>query len=402
MRYRYKAYAAGGKLEMGEVDAPARTVAVAKLRSQGLLVESIRLAPVIKLNWNAELGRPKLNLRALSILFNQLAMLITGGVPVLQALQVLGNNTRGPMGTVLRGMVKEVESGQPLSKAMAAQGEVFPRVAVHVVSVSELAGELDEGLKLLAEQLDAEDQIARKFKSALIYPSIVIFMAFSLAVFMTLFIVPRYSDMFRQLGAELPEPTQILLAVSDFVQSYWLLVVGLPVLGTVSSLLAMRRSEAYRIWVHRWLLKVAVFGNLIRNRETARYTRTLGTMMKSGVPVLSAAQASADLVENGYMATQLNQVPAAIANGATLGKAIKEAAVLPSIMAELIVVGEVIGNVDTTLKHVADFSDADVKQTVERLTAILEPFLIILMGLIVLAVVVPLLLPMFDIYSKIR
>lgn len=402
MLYRYRAFAAGGQVVTGEVDAPARSVAYSKLRSQGMLVESLRPTAGLKLDLKMELTAPKLNLRQLSILFSQLAMLIEGGVPVLQSLEILAGSTRGPMQRVMRGMAKEVESGQSLSRALSGQRNVFPRVAIHVIGVSELAGELDKGLRLLSEQFDNEDQLQRKFKSAMIYPAVVLSMAFGLAIFMTTFIIPQYANMFADFGAELPRPTQILLSVSGFMKRFWYIVVGLPVGAIFGSIWGMRRSEAYRVLLHKVLLKIPVFGNLIRNRETARYSSTLGTMARSGVPILSGTQTAAELVENAQMAAQLGAVPDAIANGATLGRAVKDAGAFPPIMAELLLVGEIIGNTDTTLDHIAKFTEADVKQTVERLTAILEPVLILILGAIVLSVVVPLLLPMFDIYTKIK
>lgn len=402
MLYRYRAFAAGGQLVTGEIDAAGRNVAHSKLRGQGYLVEWVRPAAAFKLDLKMELGSPKLNLRELSIFFSQLSMLITGGVPVLQSLQVLQSASRGPLARVLKGMVSEVDTGQSLSRAMAAQRTVFPRVAVHVIGVSELAGELDQGLKLLSDQFDAEDQLQRKFKSAMVYPTVVLVMAFSLALFMTTFIVPQYAGMFSDLGSELPTPTQILLAVSGFLTHYWYLAIGLPVAGVVGGMMGVRRSESFRLLVHKLMLKVWVFGGLIRNRETARYTRTLGTMMKSGVPILAGAQTAAELVENTAMANALAAVPDAIANGATLGRAVKDSGALPPIMSELLLIGEIIGNTDTTLKHISDFTESDVKQTVERLTSILEPVLILLLGGIVLSIVVPLLLPMFDLYTKIK
>lgn len=402
MLYRYKAYDPEGNAVTGEVDAHGSEAAMVKLRSQGLLVDSLRLAPSLKVSWNADLGSPKLTLRQQAVFFNLLALLLDGGVPVLQALQVLAGTTRGPMQLVMQRMAAEVESGHPLSRAMASQRGVFPRLAIHIVSVSELAGELEAGLRLLAEQFDAEDLMIRKFKSAMIYPTVVMVMALGLAVFMTVFIVPSFAGMFKDLGAELPWQTQALLSVSEFMQAYWYLLIGGLGAAAGGFVYGKRRSESFRMTVDRLLLRVPVFGPLVRNRETARYSRTLGTMMKSGVPVMTAAQSAADLLENAFMSARLMSVPDAIANGDTLGQAVKATGVLPPILAELLVVGEVIGKTDTTLTHIATVADTDVKQTLDRLTAILEPVLIFLLGGIVLCVVVPLLLPMFDVYTKIK
>lgn len=402
MLYRYRAFGPGGATVTGEVEARERAGALRKLGSQGLLVDSLRPALRLGINWRMDLGSPKLTLRQQSNFFRLLAMLLDGGVPILQALQVLAGNSRGATQLVLQRIGREVADGQPLSWAVSAQPGVFPRIAIHIIGVSELAGQLDSGLQLLAEQFDSEDEMRRKFKSALIYPAVVLVMALALAAFMTLFIVPSFSDMFKDLGAELPWQTQALLSLSDFVGDNWYMIVALIGTGIGGFSYGKRRYQAFRLRVDQALLKLPVFGELVRNRETARYTRTLGTMIKSGVAVMTATQAAADLLENSFLSDRLAGVAEAIANGATLGQAVRSSAALPPLLAELLVIGELIGKTDTTLFHIAWVADADVKQTLDRLTSILEPVLILLLGGIVLCVVIPLLLPMFDLYSKIK
>lgn len=402
MLYRYRAWGPGGSLVTGQLEAAARTVALKKLQDQGLLVEDLSAS----MNWNMELNLDlssnKLGLRQVSLLFAQLAMMIKGGVPVLQALQVLSGYYKGKPAKTLQKMAADVENGQTLGQALVAFRASIPRVALHVVSVSELAGELDKGLVLLSRQFDAEDQIKRKVKSALLYPIVVLCMTFGLAAFMIGFIVPQYAGMFADLGADLPRETRILMAVSGFVQKrfVWILL-GLG--GAIGGFMfAMTRSDSFRLKVHGLLLRVPVLGPLIRNRESARYCRVLSTMLKSGVPVLSAAQTGADAVGNAHLADRLATVGEQISMGATIGHAIKSTGVLPPIMAELLAVGEMIGETDNSLDQIATFCEADVNQTVDRLTSILEPVLILTLGAIVLSVVYPLLIPMFEIYGKIQ
>lgn len=402
MRYRYEAIGPGGLATAGEVEAAGRVMAMGKLRALGLVVTSLHPVLQFRLNWNLDLGAPKLSLRQLAELFNLLAMLLDGGLPVLQALQVLGGTMRPPASQILAAMAAEVAAGEPLSRAMAAQRSVFPRLAVHIVGVSELAGELPAGLRQLANQFDAEDQIQRKFKSAMIYPVVVLVMALGLAVFMTVFIVPSFAGMFKDLKAQLPWQTRALLAVSNFIQQEWYLLATAVAGAVFGYRQALQKSERFRLLVARTLLRVPVFGPLIWLRETAHYTRTLGTMLQSGVPVMVAVQAAVDLVQNAHMANRLTAVPADIAGGASLGQALKRSQALPPLMVELLIVGEVIGRTDETLHRVAGLTDGQVKQTLERLTALLEPFMILILGSIVLMVVVPLLLPMFDLYTKIK
>lgn len=402
MLYRYRAWGPGGQLVTGEVDAAARTVALQKLQDQGLLVERMWTGVKWNAKLNLDLSSNKLDLRQLSLLFSQLSMLVKGGVPVLQAVQVLSGHYKGKPGKTLGQMARDIENGQTLSRALTAFRTSIPRVAMHVVAVSEVAGELEQGLSLLARQFDAEDQIQRKVKSALVYPVVVLVMALGLAIFMISFIVPQYAGMFKDLGSALPRPTQILLTFASFVEDYLVLLLADLLLSVIGFTVGLNQSEPFRLRVHSLLLRVPVVGPLMRNRESARYCRVLGTMLKSGVPVLSAVQTGADSVQNAALANQLAAVGDQISMGSSLGQAIKASGVLPPIMAELLSVGELIGDTDASLAQVAGFCEADVNQTVDRLTSILEPVLILALGAIVLSVVYPLLLPLFDIYGKIN
>ncbi len=401
MRYRYSAYASTGQMVSGYVEANTRDLASGKLREQGMLIQSVKAAPKIKLSLDMDITTPKLNLRQQALFFSQLAMLIGGGVPVLQSLEVLRNTSGRPLNTILTHMVSEVETGMPLSKTMANRAPAFNAMAIQVLSVSEYSGELDRGLKMLAEQFDSEDALQRKFVSALIYPVTILVMAFALAIFMIMFIVPNYAGMFADLGAQLPWQTRALLAVSDFLVAHWY-AVPILILAVIGFILASRRSEQLRYNLHRFYLKVPIFGPLMRNREVARYTRAIGTLMKAGIPVVTAARVTADVVENNYISKNLASVPDTIAGGSTLGKAIKDLNFLPPIFAELLVIGEMISSADQALEYVANLSEADVKQTVERLTSIMEPTFILILGGIVFVIVVPLLLPMFELYGNIQ
>lgn len=402
MLYRYSGFGAGGAPAAGQIEAPARAIAMSRLRGRGILPETVW--PVVQ--WNLELswGRSgaRLSLRQLAVLLGQLGMLIRGGVPVLQSLQVLAGHYRGRLAAMLGTAARAVEGGQPLSRALGSLGGLVPPVAVHVLSVSEVAGELESGLDLLTRQFDAEDQIARKVRSALVYPVIVVLMTVALAVFMLTFIIPRYATLFQDLHAELPGPTLALLAVAGAVWR-WGWLMGLLALALAAAVVVgLRRSEAVRLRLHRLALRPPVVGPLIRQREAGRYCRVLATLLKSGIPVMGAADAAAESVQNAWLAHRLARVPQEIALGISLGRAVRHSEVLSPVMAELLTVGETIGATDETLMRIATFAEQDVDQTVQRLTALLEPALVLILGGVVLAVVYPLILPLFDIYTKIN
>lgn len=402
MLYRYTGYRAGGERCQGEIEAPAWSAAVTGLKATGILVESV--TPVLRLPAAAGLLRRdgRLPLRLLVVLFNQLRMLLRGGVPLLQGLQILAGNARGHLRAVLGRLAREVENGRTLGQAMAASRGAFPPAAVHVVAASEFAGRLESGLELLAGQLEREDQLQRKIRSVLVYPAAVLLMTAGLAAFMLTVILPRYAELFAGLGSELPAATRTLLAVAAGVRSHGLMLAAGAAGAGLGAHLAVRRVEGLRLALHRAVLHVAVAGPLIRAREAARYTRLLATMLGSGVPVLAAVAAAARGVQNAALANRLAAVEGAISRGLTPGQAIRQTGLLTPIMAELLTVGEMVGNTDGTLLQIAAFCEEDVNQTVQRLTALLEPVLVACLGGVVLAVVYPTLLPLFDIYTKMR
>lgn len=402
MLYRYTGYGAGGERRQGEIEAPTQSIAAAGLKAQGILLESIAPALTLRPDLSRFRRGGRQPLRTLSVFLTQLRMLLRGGVPLLQSLQVLAGAARGHLRETVQRMARQVENGNTLGQAMAGNRTVFPRVAVHVVGISEHAGQLEKGLELLARQFDAEDQVRRKIKSALLYPAAVLFMTTGLAVFMLTVIVPKFAELFAGLGSELPRATQNLMAVADLLRHHGLTVAAGAVGAGLGAALAVNRIEALRVALHRAVLGLYVVGPLARVRECGRYARMLATMLQSGVPVVSAVQAAAEGVQNAYLAQQLGAVQDAVSQGQSLGQAIRQAGVLPPIMTELLAVGEMVGSADATLLQIATFCEEDVNQTVQRLTALLEPVLILTLGGVVLSVVYPTLLPLFDIYTKMK
>ena len=398
MQFNYKGWDGAGRPIAGSVEAASRDEAVGQLAAGGVLIAELK--PQLKINWNVELTGPtKPNLRELAAFCSQLSMLLGSGVAVLQALRVLASQgRRGALGRILTSAANDVETGASLSQALYKQRKLLPWVLIQVVTVAELSGSLDMGLRLLGRQFEQEDFLRRRVRSAMTYPVVVLAAALAVVSFMVTFVVPRYAGLFSQLDAQLPASTLFVLGLSDFVRNQWYLLL-LYVFMLAGGIWVLFRFESVRF---RWswvLLKLPVLGEILLKRELARLTRTLATLMNAGVPILNALEVVEGATGSLWLASRLRLIIEDVRVGGALANALKRHRLLPGMFQEMVSVGEVIGDVDGMLNRVGDTCESDVNLIVDRLTSILEPVLVVVLGAAVVSVIVPIILPMFEIYE---
>lgn len=398
MQFNYKGWDGAGRPIAGTVEAASREEAVGQLAAGGVLIAELK--PQLKINWNVELTGPtKPNLRELAAFCSQLSMLLGSGVAVLQALRVLASQgRRGALGRILTSAANDVETGASLSQALYKQRKLLPWVLIQVVTVAELSGSLDMGLRLLGRQFEQEDFLRRRVRSAMTYPVVVLAAALAVVSFMVTFVVPRYAGLFSQLDAQLPASTLFVLGLSDFVRNQWYLLL-LYVFMLAGGIWVLFRFESVRF---RWswlLLKLPVLGEILLKRELARLTRTLATLMNAGVPILNALEVVEGATGSLWLASRLRLIIEDVRVGGALANALKRHRLLPGMFQEMVSVGEVIGDVDGMLNRVGDTCESDVNLIVDRLTSILEPVLVVVLGAAVVSVIVPIILPMFEIYE---
>ncbi len=318
---------------------------------------------------------------------------------VRQALRVLASQgRRGALGRILTSAANDVETGASLSQALYKQRKLLPWVLIQVVTVAELSGSLDMGLRLLGRQFEQEDFLRRRVRSAMTYPVVVLAAALAVVSFMVTFVVPRYAGLFSQLDAQLPASTLFVLGLSDFVRNQWYLLL-LYVFMLAGGIWVLFRFESVRF---RWswvLLKLPVLGEILLKRELARLTRTLATLMNAGVPILNALEVVEGATGSLWLASRLRLIIEDVRVGGALANALKRHRLLPGMFQEMVSVGEVIGDVDGMLNRVGDTCESDVNLIVDRLTSILEPVLVVVLGAAVVSVIVPIILPMFEIYE---
>ena len=403
--FRYRARDTAGGSREGTVEAPDRSAVAARLRDMGmtpLSIEEERTTGLKReISFPGRGGGKKVKLGDLAIFSRQFATMIASGLTLLRSLNILAEQTESPRLAGIIGQVSDaVEAGKSLSEALQ-EHEEFPKLYVAMVRAGETAGTLDEVLLRIASTLETDLALRKKVKSALTYPGVVLALAVMLTIVMLLFIVPTFVGMFETLGGTLPLPTRALLFMSDTIRSFWYVLPLAPV-GAWQGYKRARKDPRVRARLDALKLKLPVFGNLFHKLAIARFTRNLGTLLHSGVPILLALEITADTVDNAVISRGVDDVRAAVREGESVAKPMAKHDVFPPMVVQMTAVGEETGAMDEMLGRIADFYDRDVEATTESLTAALEPIMIAFLGGIVGSMVIALYMPMFKIFELVE
>ncbi|MDD5424482.1 MAG: type II secretion system F family protein [Candidatus Omnitrophica bacterium] len=337
--------------------------------------------------------------KQITIFTRQLATLIGSGLPLVRALYVLERQEKaGVLKVTIRGLAEQVEGGSSFSEALAKFPKAFPSLYVNTVKAGEAGGVLEVVLTRLAEFAEKSQRLEGRIKSAMIYPALVLTMALSVLGFLIAFIVPKFLQIFKEMNVELPVMTKVLLVVSDFAKNQW--YIGLAVIALLIVLFkVLYKLPATRLLLDKARLEIPVMGVLVRKIAIARFSRTLGTLLSSGVPILQSLMVAKDTTGNEAMARSIVVVHDAVREGETVAKPLLKAGLFPAMAVNMISVGEETGALDQMLLKVADVYDEEVDVTVTGLMSILEPFLIIGLGLIVGFIVIAMFLPLFQLVT---
>nr|MBN2276713.1 type II secretion system F family protein [candidate division Zixibacteria bacterium] len=395
--FEYKGKTLAGAVVQGELDAKDRGDLERILRRNRIMVSSIRKKPAeLKIKFGT--GIKKVDISRFT---RQFATMIGAGLPMVQCLDILSSQMENKELCKIITSVKEgVQGGETLSEALKRHSKVFDQLYTNMVEAGEVGGALDSILVRLAIYREKADALIRKVKGALIYPTIISIVAVGVTIAMLVFIVPVFANMFGSLGAELPKPTQIVLSISGFLQRNFLFIlIGLMV--AVGVFIYWIRTPGGRLTFDGLLLRAPVFGDLVRKSSVARFTRTLGTLLSSGVSILDALEITAKTAGNMVIARAIKKSVLSIAEGDTITAPLKESGVFPPMVTQMISVGEKTGGLDEMLAKIAEFYDEEVDAAVSALTSIIEPVVIVVMGIVIGGLLVAMYLPMFDIIGKI-
>ncbi len=371
----------------GEIEAIDRTSAVGELRRRAILVTKINEKSGGKTK--AKAGG-KVKDKEMAIFTRQFSTMIDAGLPLVQCLTILAEQSESKN---LRDVTSRV--------ALRRNPRTFDDLFTNLVEVGETGGILDTVFQRLAAYIEKAAALKRKVKSAMIYPASIIGVAFLVVVFMLTFVIPTFTKMFKDLGAELPLPTQIVVWLSDFVRGYILLIIA-GIVGCVFALRAYYRTEKGRSTIDALLLKLPIIGTLIRKVAVARFTRTLGTLVSSGVPILEGLRITARTSGNRVGEKAVMQCRAAVTAGKTLAEPLRASGVFPPMVIQMISVGEQTGALDAMLSKIADFYDDEVDTAVGALTALLEPIMIVILGVLIGGLVVAMYLPIFKLVTLVK
>jgi type IV pilus assembly protein PilC len=396
--FTYSGRGTGGTMT-GEIEAPDRTSAVGELRKRAILVTKIQERAGGK---SPSKAGGKVKDKEMAIFTRQFSTMIDAGLPLVQCLNILAEqseskNLRDVTGRVAR----SVEQGSTLADSLRRHPRTFDDLFTNMVEVGESGGILDVVFQRLAAYIEKAAALKRKVKGAMIYPASIMGVAALVVIFMLTFVIPTFTKMFKDLGADLPLPTQVVVWLSEFVRTYILLIIA-AIVGCVFALRAYYRTEKGQSTIDALLLKVPVMGSLIRKVAVARFTRTLGTLVSSGVPILEGLRITARTAGNKVVEKAVLQCRAAVTAGKTLAEPLKASGVFPPMVIQMISVGEQTGALDAMLSKIADFYDDEVDTAVSAMTALLEPIMIVVLGVLIGGLVVAMYLPIFKLVTLVK
>lgn len=403
--YKYVGKTRAGVSQAGEVTAATKEEAAVLLRRQNIVATSIKPKSS---GLGMEISIPgfggKVKDKDIVVFTRQFATMIDAGLPIVQCLDILTKQTENKkLGTVIGKVREDLESGMTLTDAMKKHPKVFDDLYTNMVAAGETGGILDTILNRLAIYIEKAMKLKRKIKGAMIYPAVVVFVAVIVVAILMVYVVPILGKMFSELGGTLPLPTRMVLGMSNFASSWW--GGGLILLGAISfftTIWVVYRSEKGKRFIDGVTLRLPVFGILLRKYTVARFSRTLGTLVSSGVPILDGLQITARTAGNKVIEEAVMETRARVSEGKTLAEPLEQSKVFPPMVTQMIAVGEATGALENMLGKIADFYEEEVDTAVNNLTSLLEPILILFLGGVVGFIVVAMYMPIFKMGELIK
>jgi len=406
--YDYTAYDAKGKTISGIIDADGAAAARQKIRTSGYYPVELREVIDGVAQQGDRAGRPftqrfiRIRPVEVSILTRQLSTLIGAGFPLVSALDSLISQTNKPaLKKIVAGIKESVVEGTPFAKALGKYPNIFSSIYVNMVDAGESSGTLEIVLERLADIMEKQEALKNRMITAMIYPILILMISAVIISFMLIYVTPKIMSMFESLKQELPLPTQILIATSEFFQSYWWALV-LLVVAALLGLRAIGKSKEGRRWMDTHVLGMPLFGSLIRRMAAARFSRTLGSLLENGISMLPALGIVQNIVGNVFISQSIANASEEVGKGQGLGKSLDKDGAFPPMAIQMIQVGEQSGNLEEMLNKVADVFEKEVETTAMRLTALVEPVMILVMACLVTFIVLAICLPIFEMNQLIR
>jgi type IV pilus assembly protein PilC len=398
--FTYTARALNGDLKTATIEAPNRDEVVAQLRKQRLNVVKIDEAKSAANTQKKKGG--KITMRDIVIFTRQFSTMINAGLPLVQALDILAKQSENKaLKDVTLAVVFDVESGHTVADALRKHPKAFTDLYVNMVAAGEAGGILDTILMRLATFMEKNDALVRKVKGAMIYPGVIMSVAAIAIVVLLIFVIPVFEKMFASVGLALPLPTRVVIGMSKFLTSYWWAVLA-GLYGSGMFLKKYYASNDGKLVIDRLMLKAPILGDVLRKSAVSRFTRTLGTLIGSGVSILDGLEITAKTSGNRVIQDAIMESRASIAGGETIAAPLQKSQVFPPMVISMIAVGEQTGGLDEMLSKIADFYDEEVDAAVSGLLSLMEPVMIVFLGVVVGGMVVAMYLPIFDMINAVQ
>ncbi len=398
--YEYTAKnSTSGQILKGQLDVPSRDEVIAYLRKNRMILVSVREAPK---SFTFRMPGGGIKTRDIVVFTRQFATMINAGLPLVQSLTILQQQTENKaLRDVTKTVVYDVEAGNTLADALDKHPKAFSKLYVNMVAAGEAGGILDTILLRLATFLEKNDALVRKVKGAMIYPAVIVSVAVIAVAVLLIFVIPTFAGMFASVNMELPLPTRIVMGMSDFLLRFWYFILGGLVLLAFAVRQYYQTSDGKKT-LDGAMLRSPVIGDLLRKSAVSRFTRTLGTLISSGVSILDGLEITAKTAGNRVIHDAVMQSRQSIAGGETIAGPLQESRVFPPMVISMISVGEQTGGLDEMLAKIADFYDAEVDVAVSALLSLMEPIMIVVLGVVVGGMVVAMYLPIFDMVNAIQ
>ena len=385
----------GGRTQ-GELSARTELVARAELRRQGIRVVKIRKKPLALFG----VRQKKITTKDIAIFSRQLATMLSSGVPLVQAFEIVGRGHENPsMQDLLLKIKSDIEGGIPLAEALGRHPLYFDDLFCNLVQAGEQAGVLETLLHKIAEYKEKTESIKAKIKKALTYPAAVIVVAVVVTAILLIFVVPQFEELFKGFGADLPAFTRMVVDLSKFVQAWWYVVLGVVIAVVYVLVQRRKRSQKFNQMIDRVALEVPVVGEIIHKAAIARFARTLATMSMAGVPLVEALESVSGATGNFVYANAVLQMREGVSSGSQLQQSMRQTGLFPNMVVQMVAIGEEAGSLDNMLAKVADFYEEEVNNAVDSLSSLIEPMIMAILGVVVGGLVVAMYLPIFKLGS---
>jgi type IV pilus assembly protein PilC len=397
-QFAYTARSSAGAITKGVLEAADQRAAVDNLRAQRMIVLEIgeKSPGFMEALQNFGPFKPKVKGNDVVLFSRQLSTLVSAGVALVSGLNILQEQIESKaFRTVVNKVKEDIEAGLSIADAMKKHPAAFTDLYVAMIKAGEVGGILDTILERLSAYLESSENLRRKVKGAMVYPAVVCTIAGGVTVFLLVGVIPTFKEIFSSFGAQLPMPTRIVIGISEALQTYWYIFLGIPVGGFIALTKWVQTDKGKRIF-DAYTLKIPLFGPLLRKVAVAKFTRTLGTLVKSGVPILQAMETVAQTAGNKVIEKAVMDARESVREGERIADPLRKSGVFPSMVVQMIAVGEETGSIDTMLSKIADFYDQEVDVAVKALTSMIEPLVIVVMGVVIGGIVIAMFIPMFE------